>query len=196
MTNDDRAEIAAKMKAALENRRGYADFFGWSTNRNLEELNVLESLAESMKAEGTLFFESLKVRGRTKDPPDCESLDARGQRVAIEVTELVDGSAIKASKAGNVDDWAEWTKDHFLASVGKLITKKDAKYLGLKDPPYNGGYVLVIFSDEPMLMRTNVTEFLKGHTFENPKHLGRIILLLSYDPGLGRCPYFELPTSG
>ncbi len=100
MTDDGRAKISAEMRAALEKSLGYDDFFGWSTNRNFEELNVLESLAESMNAEGATFFGSLRVRGRKNDPPDCEALDARGLRAAIEVTDLVDGVAIRKFKGG------------------------------------------------------------------------------------------------
>jgi hypothetical protein len=191
MTDDDKSEIIAAMRAAIVKSRGYADFFGWRTNRDLEELGVLKSLAESMAADSRLFLTSLKSRGRPNDPPDCEALNSEGQRVAIEVTELVDEDAIRAFKAGRRYDWAKWSKEEFLASVTELVSTKDSKYPQLKDPPYEGGYVLVIFTDEPMLSRIRVEEFLADYRFQ-AKHIERVILLLGYDPSVGRCPYFEL----
>jgi hypothetical protein len=55
MTSDDEAEIRALMRAAKERSRGYADFFSWAINRDLEESGVLSSLAGSIAADGILF---------------------------------------------------------------------------------------------------------------------------------------------
>ncbi len=75
MTPDDEAEILALMRAARQRSRGYADFFGWKIDRDLEESGVLSSLAESMVVDGVDFYENVKSRRRPNDPPDCEALD-------------------------------------------------------------------------------------------------------------------------
>jgi hypothetical protein len=62
----------------------------------------------------------------------------------------------------------------------------------LKEPPYSGGYVIVMHTDEPTLSRSVVQGYLDGHRFPTPKHVSRALLLLSYDPSVQRCPYFEL----
>jgi hypothetical protein len=194
MTREEKSKIVAAMRAANAKSRGYADFFGWRTDRDLEELGVLQSLAESMEVDGLLFFSQLTGRGRPNDPPDCEAVNSNGQRIALEVTELVDEDAIRAFRAGRPYDWAEWKGEDFRASLSRLIAAKDNKYPDLKDPPYDGGYVLVIFTDEPMLPKARVEQLLVGHCFETPKSIARTLLLLGYDPRFGRCPYFQLRT--
>lgn len=192
MTPDDEAEVARLMREARERDRGYASFFGWQTDRDLEELGALRALAESLEARGTLFFDQISIRGRGKDPPDLEALDAENRRVAFEVTELVNGDAIKSYKAGRRYDWAEWTKEKFLEATGKLLVAKARKLPMLKDGPYPGGYVVVIFSDEPKLRKSVVEAYLEGYAFVGVPEIDRAFLILSYDPSLERCPHFEL----
>jgi hypothetical protein len=192
MTREDEARIVAAMRAARAKARGYADFFGWSADRDLEELGVITALAESLRADRALFFSDLVRRGRSNDPPDCEAVDRDGDRIAIEVTELVDESAIRAFKAGRVYDRADWDREKFLLRLYSLIAGKDRRYPELKGSPYPGGYVVVVFTDEPMLTRTAVEGFLAGHAVPEPRYIDRTFLVLSYDPGVERCPYFEL----
>ena len=193
MTDDEEREIVALMGESMARARGYADFFGWSLDRNLEEWGVLQALRESLEAQGRVFYYTdLRIRGRSHDPPDCEARDADGRRVAVEVTELVSEDAIRAYKAGRVYDFALWDRESFLASLAQVIARKDSNYPRLKDPPYHGGYELVVFSYEPMLSRRNVDTYLAGHVLEPPANLSRVVLLLGYDPGVSRCPIYEL----
>lgn len=196
MTQEHEAEILTLMRAARARARGYADFFGWATDRDVEEWGVVSSLAESMHMDSLLFFSSLKRRGRPNDPPDCEALSKDVSRIAIEVTELVDSDAICAFKEGRVYDWADWSKDKFLSTLSALVVRKDDCFLKLKEPPYEGGYVLVVYTDEPLLPHTTVEQFLDGHLFEKPRYVDRAFLVLSYDPDIQRCPYFDLAFDG
>jgi len=189
---DDEREIVAAMREAIAKARGYADYFGWAPNRDLEEWGVVQSLKEAFEREGRPFrYQQLKVRGRSNDPPDCEAQDEAGRRIAIEVTELVDAEAICAFKAGRVYEWANWTKETFLSSLTRIIGRKDARFPCLKEPPYEGGYELIVFTDEPMLSRERVEAWLPATIFRT-NHLSRVILLLGYDPGISGCSTFEL----
>ena len=192
MTTEEEKEIAELMRAAKEKARGYADHFGWATDRAIEEWGVVNALAASLENENISLFKNIKRRGRLNDPPDCEALDINGRRIAIEVTELVDGEAIQAYKAGAVYEWANWDKNRFMDSLSRLITRKDSRYAKLKEPPYTGGYVVVIFTDEPMLDCSTVKSYLEGHKFDRPKYISRAFLLVSYDPSIKQCPYYEL----
>lgn len=196
MTTEDEKEILHLMRNAREKSRGYADFFGWGSDRDIEEWGVVTSLAESLEAEGKNIFTSLKRRGRSNDPPDCEALDANGSRIAIEVTELVDGEAIQAHKSGAVYEWADWDKEKFTTSLEFLIARKDSRFTELKEPPYEGGYFVVIFTDEPMLDRSTVESYLEGYKFKRPEYLTKAFLLVSYDPGVEKCPHYELQFCG
>ncbi|KWA45805.1 hypothetical protein WL27_05345 [Burkholderia multivorans] len=195
MTPDDESEIVKQIRAARAKAR-YADFFGWSTDRDIEEWGVVTTLAESLAANGQLFFFDLARRGRDNDPPDCEAVDANGRRVAIEVTELVDERAIQAYKRGAVYEWAEWTRDGFISSLAKRITEKGKRHAILKGAPYDGGYVIVVFTDEPLLPIETVTTFLRDHAFARPAGMTRAFLLLSYDPRTESYPYVELDLKG
>lgn len=196
MTTDEDAEILALMRAAREQSRGYADFFSWASNRDVEESGVISALVESMAVDGVSFYENVKSRCRPNDPPDCEGINVRGERVAIEVTELVDGEAIRAFKDGRVYEWAEWTQEKFMTSLGQRIDAKDGRYPFLKDPPYEGGYVVVVYTDEPELRYSTVMEYLTGHSIPKPKYISRVMLVLSYDSSTQCCPYIELPFNG
>lgn len=196
MTPDDETEIGKAMRAAIRAARGYADFFGWGTNRDLEELGVLTSLAESMEADGKLFFGSIRMRGRGNDPPDLEAIDLEARRLAFEITELVDGNAIKAYKAGQPYEWAEWTRSKFLAELNALLKAKNSKFQKLKDPPYPGGYVVVVFTDEPDLAHQTVEKYLETLSFAGLEKVDRAFLVLSYSPVLKRYPYYELTKCG
>lgn len=192
MTPEDEEEIVALMRAARAKARGYADFFGWSTDRDLEEWGVVTTLWESLQHNGESFFNEISGRGRGNDPPDCEALDFEGKRIAIEVTELVCPDAIQAYREGRVYDWADWPKDRFILELQHRITAKGARYVKLKGGPYEGGYVVVIFTDESMLPIATVRNFLNGHIFDRPEGVSRAFLLLSHDPELHYCPYVEL----
>lgn len=192
MTTDDEADVLTLMRRALERSRGYADFFGWAIDRDLEESGVISSLIESMAVDGLSFYEHVRSRRRPNDPPDCEAVDCGGARVAIEVTELVDGEAIRAFKDGRGGDLADWPREKFISSLAARIAAKDRRYPSLKEPPYEGGYVVLVHSDEPKLTRSTVVTYLENHGIPRPEHISRVILLLSYDPSVKHCPYFEV----
>lgn len=116
----------------------------------------------------------------------------RFRRIAFEIAELVDGEAIKVFKSTKLDVPAEWTERGFLDSLGKLLQRKNDKFTQLKDSPYDGGYVVVVFSDEPDLSAPAVERYLRGQSFTGTRLITRAFFLISYDPRLDRCPYFEL----
>jgi hypothetical protein len=192
MSPEDQVEIAGAMREARAKARGYADFFGWGANRDLEEWGVVASLFESMEKDGALPYTDLRIRGRGDDPPDCEALTATGQRAAIEVAELVDEEAIKAAKAGRVYEAAEWPKAKFLSNLSELLKRKDSKYPKLLEPPYDGGYTVVVFTDEPVLSAELVAQYLDGETFADIEHITEALFLVSYDPASKCCPYYRL----
>ena len=188
--NED--EVLRLMREARAKDRGYASFFGWATNRDLEELGPVQELANAALADGKLLFKQVQIRGRGKDPPDLEAVTQHGQRVAIEVTELVDSGAIKAYKAGRVYDWAEWDRTKFLRELQRLVDAKAKRKDKLLGGPYPGGYVIVVFTDEPLLTVEAVRSFLTGQNFVDLTQGIQAYLLLSYSPATENYPYFAL----
>src|SRR5690606_3932038 len=182
--------------AARAKARGYADFFGWAIDRDLEELGIVLALAESLEADGMLFFSELRARGRGNDPPDCEAAALTGESIAIEVTELVDPAAIRAYRAGARYDWADWDKAKFITAVSQALMTKDARFPRLKGGPYHAGYVVLIHTDEPLLNLDRVRGFLVEQAFPKPDYISRAFLLMSYDAARQKCPYMELTFEG
>lgn len=201
---DESDEVKATIQEAARRSRGYADFFQWPPDRDREELGIVQELAASLDAIGAGFFRDAVSRGRPNDPPDCEAIDGAGSRIALEVTELVDGEAIKAFLAskrekmssGQVDsvpDWGvDWDLAKFEAAVGGLLAAKDRRHSELKGGPYPGGYVVVIYSDEAMLPTPVVEAFAQQARFQGLTSIARAFIVLSYDPEIKRYPAFEL----
>jgi hypothetical protein len=48
--------------------------------------------------------------------------------------------------------------------------------------------VIVVHTDEPLLSRSTVQDYLKGHRFPKQEHVSRALLLLSYDPVFNNAP--------
>lgn len=192
MSPEERDRVGKQLREALRRARGHAGFFEWPLNRDQEEVGVLVSLFGSMEKDGTLAYGSLKSRGRGNDPPDCEATNLRGERVAIEVTELVNGTSISAARKGEIHLADAWPRQVFLERLHKLLLAKNARYPKLKGSPYPGGYVVVVFTDEPFLTYETIEEYLRGHIFASLRQITRALLLLSYDPVRDECPYFEL----
>jgi hypothetical protein len=70
----------------------------------------------------------------------------------------VSGDAVATAKhRGNPSLWAAWTEQDFHSKLHQLLCKKAKRFPALKDGPYPGGYVVVIYSAEP-----NLTEGLVG----------------------------------
>jgi hypothetical protein len=114
----------------------------------LEEYGVVQSFHESLSAVGEAFFNSYESRGEGNDPPDCEAQSLSGQRIGIEVTELVDGASIGAAKVGHATGWGPpFTESDILRELGERIARKD-KPTDVKGGPYDQ-YLLVIYCDEP-----------------------------------------------
>jgi hypothetical protein len=196
MTPELEEEIIEKMREVRERTRGYADFFLWASDRDVEEWGVVKFLSESIAADSQLSFTDIKSRGRSNDPPDCEAITSTGKRIAIEVTELVDGLAIhqfkKSEMMGLPLEFAAWSKEKFLDQLQNRLFQKDARFPALKGSPYPGGYMVVVHTDEPALDMETVAIYLKGHEFSAFRHITQAYLLLSYSPSIKRCPNFRL----
>jgi hypothetical protein len=191
-SDDNDNELANKLSAARENSRGYAGFFG-GPDKSVRECGVVQSFEEALQADNALFFHGLRSCAKPNDPPDCEAVTEDGTRIAIEVTELVDEAAINAYiKTGQALNGSIWTDEKLYDGLVKRISEKDRCFARLQNPPYPGGYVVVIHTDESDLRRNRVETFLQTHRFQKSEHIDRIFLLLSYDPTIQRCPYFEL----
>lgn len=182
-------------------KRGHAGYFNWNADRDIEELGVVQELWASLNASGETFFENFALRGRGNDPPDLEALTLDGAKLAIEVTELVDGQAIKRDKfitkqpgsswQDRLSKAAAWDDASVIDELQRLITEKDGKFSKLLGGPYPGGYCVVIFTDEPDLSPEKLQSTLRGATFL-AENINRCFLLFGYQPFQQHLTYIDL----
>jgi hypothetical protein len=185
----DDAELAGLIRQAVAKRRGYADFFQWP-DQSIEERGVAEEFLSQVTNLLGGPFSNLRARGQGQDPPDCEALNARGQRLGIEVTELVDRKAIARSRRRGGSVWAEWDRAKLVTALADRLRAKDVPG-NVKGGPYDR-YVLLTFTDEPELSLDRVAELLTGQSFARPTLITDGYLLLSYDPKLKKYPVHQL----
>jgi hypothetical protein len=146
---------------------------------------------ESLQHRGETLFDRVSSRGRGNDPPDCEAVGADEAPVAIEVTELVDPDAIVAHKNKRPYEWKDWSREKLQDAVARLLIAKAARRKSLKGGPYSE-YIVLIYTDEPMLAYDTAVTLLDGTRFATSRHIDRAFLLISYDPKVGYCPYVPL----
>jgi hypothetical protein len=171
-------------------KRGYGDFFNWPMDRQLEEWSIVECLKESLEKANNTFFHSLFARGEGNDPPDIEAQLVGGGKLGVEVTELVDSTAILAYKNGNKNHSAAWEKEKLVEAISQRLKAKDESK-NIKGGPY-ALYMLVIHTDEPNLYYDYVYPILNKYRFKPCKIIEKAYLLLSYDNKYQCCPYIEL----
>lgn len=173
-------------------QRVYAPFREGGTDAQVE-LGAVVDLLESMERSGeTIYFDPVNAA----NPPDCIAHDIQGERVAIEVTELVCQAAVEANQKADRAAIARlepgvmvhrvWQRLDFLAHLERLLETKDGKsYLG---GPFDR-VALLVHTDEPMLIRSQCEDWLSGHHFGPFKQITEAYLLFSYEPGIGCSPY-------
>jgi len=149
-----------------------------------------------MQARGMSRYQN--PRSRLEDPPDCAANNLDGQPVAIEVTELVSEAAVamnEAARSGRAQFpaldrmvIARWDEMLFIAHLDSVLTRKDQKTL--IGGPY-AEYVVLVHTDEPLLVRSTVEMWLSNRTFGPYHQITRAYFLFSYEPGNGY-PFIEL----
>ena len=115
----------------IRRERPRAGFFAWP-DRSLAEKGAAQTFAEA--AESEPGFPLTKIQSKRRDPPDCTAYDAKGNYVAIEVTELVDADANALAKRDRSRVvLAPWNAEKFKERVSERLTAKD--HVTLQDGP-------------------------------------------------------------
>ena len=169
--------------------REYAPYFALSLDRQDNEIGVALVLNRELSKQGKMSFRSVVSRGPDSDPPDCEAAGKNGERVGIEVTELVDETSLRAAKKGALFTPSACVPSHVVEKISTIIRKKDQARI--KGGRYDT-YVLIIFCDDPYFLTYENIEAIRKAQFEPTKQIDRVYFLESYLPWEGRCPYIEL----
>jgi hypothetical protein len=168
----------------LEGRRKYAAFFELG-GKWQKELTVGEELVRALNTEFGYRLEHLELH--EPDPPDLACTED-GQRIALEVTELVCARAVKANEMGN-RVYREWRPGEVSAALAALLRRKDS--IRLQGGPFAALW-LCIFTDEFTLTAEGVAEELAAVRFGPFHQITKAFLLFSYQPGNPTYPVVPL----
>ena len=190
MKNDQ--YIKEDLQQLLKGIRKHASYFALSPDQEDNEIDVARTLSQELKKRGEVSFHSIKLRGQGNDPPDCQAIDDGGRRIGVEVTELVDGTAIAAAKEGSFI-WQDPPEvQSVVKRVSDIIRRKDRATVC--DGPYKQ-YILVIYCDDPSYLDYQVLETIRETQFGPTRLIDRAYFLESYSPHERGHPLIELQLS-
>lgn len=143
----------------LKRQRSYAGYFHIRRDPTGTEMGVVADWLHARFGDPDENFSKMEPRPNPLDPPDVVLTDLGGERIGIEVTELVDGPTISAWEKSLGADYKLYDQDKFYSLLRERIKQKNkAEFL---DPPYSKS-ILIIYSDEPELSRDDSFLAFKG----------------------------------
>ena len=172
------SELADLIRHAIKKKRKYAGFWSW-LERDVAEHGVAQEWLNSISNRGCASSWRLRSRGTGHDPPDCEAESESGVRIGIEVTELVD----QQHAGGAATNWAKWDAAKLRGHISQRLARKDDPSR-VKDGPY-ARYIVVLFTDEPLLSANRLRKLLDGAEFGPFKLIDAAWVLSFYVPGEG-----------
>ncbi|HEY2988474.1 MAG TPA: hypothetical protein VGL11_12165 [Candidatus Binatia bacterium] len=165
--------------------RQYASFFEGPAKERKERA-VAEEFIASLNADSGLGLSNLQLQ--RPDPPDLTCISARGERVAIEVAEVVCEEAVRRTAHGE-EVLRVWRSGELSSSVTALLRRKDEK-------TFHGGpfeqIFVCLFTDEPMLTLESARAELDGARFGAFKQITGAFFLFSYQASTQSFPVIKL----
>jgi hypothetical protein len=177
--------------ANLMTARGHAAVFARNNRRDkrIVERSVIQEWVEAVEA-----VEQLPVTGITEGPenefPDFY-VKIGGQRISIELTELLHSRAVlkSAAKQNLRSEDVQWTAGHFRMRVQECARSKSSKLAS----SHRGCDVLILHTDEPWLLPHNVERWLAEESIQPLEAIRTAYLIMTYVPGWsGHWPIFRL----
>ena len=172
--------------------RKHAPYFALSADKQQNEVDVACVLREEMLRRGEESYHSIQSRGLGNDPPDCEAIGNNGERVGIEVTELVEESAIEGANRGTDTPHEPIAPLAAVERISNIVQKKDRA--DVRGERYDL-YFLVIYCGDPCFLTHDVLVSIREARFERTHLINRAYFLESYNPWQKCCPYVELTWS-
>ena len=196
-------QVVAIMREAEAKSRGYATYWEWAPDRSQAEVGVAQALADFlMHSDGRSWA---SVQPIADDPPDVLLLCTSGNRVGVEVTELVDEATVERhryhKKVGTYPrhEWPDWTVNSLASSIVQAVERKDRK-LTARTGQYDE-LMVAVATDEPMISLALAEQALQMCS-ARVHNLQRAFLLLSYQPEADKrtfpqgVPVLSIPLQG
>ena len=189
-------------------KRGHAT--GWHAPNEFQdrmEVEATKDWAGEMNRRGWKI-DIHTIRKNSETYPDCIA-EMDGERIGVEVTELVDGNAIREHPENPRYEGPEqflrefsqpmppkWPFEKFERYLRERVCCKDKR---VKDGSLSKQFLLVV-TDEPWLDKATLAEHLKTIKLQRPRHFDGVYVMTFYVPnpagkGHGHHPVFEVPFS-
>ena len=165
-------------------KRKYAAFHYWH-DKKIQEWGIISDLIEGMSFNGKQLFHS--PISHTPDPPDCIVQDTEGNKIAVEISELVSQEAIEQNIKGN-EVYYDWQPKECIEKVQSILDNKDTKVF--HGGPYSKK-VILIHTDEPILRGKEYKEEIRNSLFNPLKQIDEAYILFSYDPEIRTHPFIK-----
>ena len=168
------------------------------------EVGAVMDWAEQMNKRGCQI-DIGTIQKNSETYPDCIAMMG-GEKIGVEVTELVDDNAIRCHPGNPKYEGPEqFGRDFRFPMPPEWPFEKFERCLRermyCKDKRVKGGSLarqfLLIVTDEPWLDEATLTEYLRTAKFQRPQHFDGVYLMMSYVPnpagkGHGNHPVFEV----
>jgi hypothetical protein len=133
------------------------------------------------------------IASTTKDPPDCEAIGPAGERVGVEVTELVDQSL--AGQRPMTTRPKFWEVPEVVTRLDEIIRRKDEK---CRHVTGFARLMLLIHTDEMFLRGyagDDIFEGVRDTVFDYPNRIDEAVFMVSYDARIQSYPFVRLKFS-
>ncbi len=180
----------SRLLELVTKKRRHAGFFHWPERRDGER-HIVHLFSEAARSAGEHGLTELA--SATIDPPDCEALGLLGERVGIEVTELVDQELAGQRPMRFRPKF--WEVSEVVARIKDIIRRKDLKCAHVTG---FAKLILLVHTDEMFLRGYPGDEILDGlraQTFEAPNHFEEVVFMVSYDARTRTYPWVRLVLS-
>ncbi len=115
-------------KQPIRRKRKYARFFDWH-DKQRKELGIVEDFLQTMAIWDEGHYHS--PQNTKKDPPDCILLDAHGNKISVEIRELVSEKAVRKAEQG-IAEVKFWNSVDVISEINVILQEKDKKiYYGV-----------------------------------------------------------------
>ena len=211
MTDEERIVEGLKRIENKNRKRGHATC--WHAENEFQgpmEVFATRAWAEEMNRQGCQI-NICTIRKNTERYPDCLA-EMDGEKIGVEVTELVDENAIKehpkipplvepVEPGPHALDKLpqpmppEWSSDKFEQRLNEIVQRKDRR---VKDGSLSKQFLLIV-TCEPYLDEETLSGYLKTIKLQQPWHFDGVYVMGSYMPdpdGEGHYPVFEVPLAG
>lgn len=183
-------EILENLRKSDALKRKHANFWNFH-KKTSKELSLFSEILDQYQLDSGLSI--VKWGLCNEEPPDIFAELSDSSLHGIEITELVNESAIKAQINNQSDYYEELMRFNYQIAVNKLceiLLEKEKKLL-LNKSNYDG-LSLLIHTDEWLLKSEQFVD--KGHEiFPNGSAIfQKIYLLFSYEPDKNKCPLLRL----